>query len=105
MILNQVASVAEAVEAARPATPTALLARVEANPADLAARMELAEYWLTHKEWAQAFEQLLEVVTRDRAFGDDLGRKRMVEAFALADNQPQLVAQWRRRLGGALNVR
>jgi putative thioredoxin len=99
------ARIAEAVEAARPATPTALLARVEANPADLAARMELAEYWLTHKEWAQAFEQLLEVVTRDRAFGDDLGRKRMVEAFALADNQPQLVAQWRRRLGGALNVR
>ncbi len=99
------AQVVAAAEAAKPAAPTALLARVDADPADLAARMELAEYWIGHKAWAEAFEQLLEVVSRDRAYGDDIGRKRMVEAFALADNQPQLVAQWRRRLGSALNVR
>ncbi|MFT3801164.1 MAG: thioredoxin [Burkholderiaceae bacterium] len=99
------ARIAAAAEAARPPAPKALLARVEADPADLAARMELAEYWIQHKAWAEAFEQLLEVVSRDRAHGDDIGRKRMVEAFALADSQPQLVAQWRRRLGAALNVR
>ena len=99
------AQIAAAVDAARPPAPTALLARVEADPADLAARMALAEYWIGHKAWAEAFEQLLEVVSRDRAYGDDIGRKRMVEVFALAESQPQLVAQWRRRLGGALNVR
>jgi putative thioredoxin len=43
-------------------------------------------------------------VSRDRAYGDDAGRKRMVEVFALASTQPQLVAHWRRRLGAALNV-
>ncbi|MGE0800818.1 MAG: thioredoxin [Lautropia sp.] len=97
--------IAAAVEAARAPVPAELIRKVDANPADLAARMELAEYWIKYKEWEPALEQLLEVVTRDRAFGDDAGRKRMVEVFALASTQPQLVAQWRRRLGGVLNVR
>ena len=66
--------------------------------------MKLAEYWIDHKEWENALEQLLEVVSRDRTYGDDAGRKRMVEVFALAGTQPQLVSHWRRRLGAALNV-
>ena len=97
--------IAAAVDAARAPEPTALLARVQADPGDLAARMELAEYWIGYKEWAQAFEALLEVVLRDRTYGDDAGRRRMVEVFDLAGSQPQLVSQWRRKLGGALNVR
>lgn len=105
----QVAALVEqikaAIDAARAPEPTALLARVAAAPDDLAARLELAEYWVGFKEWEKAFEQLLEVVLRDRSFGDDAGRRRMVEVFDLASTQPQLVAQWRRRLGGALNVR
>lgn len=105
----QVAALVEqikaAIDAARAPEPTALLARVAAAPDDLAARLELAEYWIGFKEWEKAFEQLLEVVLRDRSFGDDAGRRRMVEVFDLASTQPQLVAQWRRRLGGALNVR
>jgi putative thioredoxin len=97
--------IAEAVDAARAPVPTDLIARVEGNPADCGARMELAEYWIGFKEWEPALEQLLEVVTRDRTFGDDAARKRMVEVFDLASTQPQLVSTWRRRLGGALNVR
>jgi putative thioredoxin len=97
--------VAAAVEAAKPPSPDALLARVHANPADLQARLELAEYWIEYKEWAPALEQLLEIVQRDRAFHDDVGRKRMVQVFELAAAQPQLVSEWRRKLGGALNVR
>jgi putative thioredoxin len=95
--------VAAAVEAARPPAPKALLARVAASPQDLQARLELAEYYLEYKEWAQAFAELLEIVRRDRAFGDDIGRKRMVQAFDLASAQPQLVTEWRRKLGAALN--
>ena len=100
-----IAQVAQAVEEARAPTPRALLERVAAAPADLAARLELAEYWIGYKEWAQALEQLLEIVQRDRAFGEDLGRRRMVEVFDLASSQPALVSEWRRRLGAALNVR
>jgi putative thioredoxin len=94
-----------AVEATRAPEPTELLARVAANPADLPARLELAEYWINYKEWEPALEQLLAIVERDRAFGDDIGRKKMIEVFELASTQPQLVSQWRRRLGSALNVR
>ena len=66
--------------------------------------MKLAEYWIDHKEWENALEQLLEVVSRDRAYGDDVARKRMVDVFTLAGTQPQLVSQFRRRLGAVLNV-
>ncbi len=97
--------IAAAVDAARAPVPSELLARVDADPADCTARMELAEYWIGFKEWEPALEQLLEIVNRDRAFGDDAGRRRMVEVFDLASSQPQLVSQWRRRLGAALNVR
>jgi putative thioredoxin len=92
-----------AVEAARPPPPTQLLARVQANPGDMQARMDLAEYFIGHKEWAEALAQLLEIVRRDRAFGDDAARKRMIEVFGLASAQPQLVSEWRRKLGAALN--
>jgi putative thioredoxin len=95
--------VAAAVEAARPPAPRELLARVAANPQDLQARMDLAEYYIEYKEWPEAFAQLLEIVGRDRAFGDDIGRKRMVQVFDLASAQPQLVTEWRRKLGAALN--
>ncbi len=97
--------VTEAIAAARAPTPTALLDRVAAQPDDLAGRLELAEYWIGYKEWEAALAELLEVVSRDRAFGEDAARKRMIEVFELASAQPQLVSQWRRRLGAALNVR
>jgi len=86
-------------------TPSKLLTRVVEAPADLAARLELAEYYIGYKDWEPALEQLIEIVLRDRAFQEDIGRRRMVEVFDLASSQPQIVSQWRRRLGSALNVR
>jgi len=94
-----------AAEAAKPPVPHALLERVHLDPADLQARLDLAEYWIEYKEWPEALAQLLEIVQRDRTFHDDVGRKRMVQVFELATAQPQLVSDWRRRLGAALNVR
>jgi len=100
-----IAQAAQAVEAAKPPTPTALLTRVVEAPQDLAARLELAEYYIGFKDWEPALEQLIEIVQRDRAFQEDIGRRRMVEVFDLASSQPEIVSRWRRRLGGALNVR
>ena len=80
-----------------------LEARIVKDPADLQARLELAQHCIAHKAWEQALEQLLEIVVRDRAFGDDVGRKTMIQVFELAQSQPQLVTAWRRRLGAALN--
>jgi putative thioredoxin len=84
-----------------PPTPQ-LDARIAANPGDLAARLELAEHCIAHKAWEPALEQLLEIVRRDRQFGEDIGRKTMIQVFDLASSQPQLVAAWRRQLSSVL---
>jgi len=82
--------------------PLELVTRVAENPADLQARLELAHAYVERKAWAPALEQLLEIVQRDRSFGEDIGRKTMLEVFDKASAQPQLVAQWRRRLSSVL---
>ncbi|MFN5509719.1 MAG: thioredoxin [Burkholderiales bacterium] len=104
-VADLMAQAAQAVEASKPPTPTQLLTRVVEAPQDLAARLELAEYYIGFKDWEPALEQLVEIVQRDRAFQEDIGRRRMVEVFDLAASQPQIVSHWRRRLGAALNVR
>jgi len=88
-------------ENALPPAPE-LEARVAANPGDLQARLELAQHCIAHKAWEPALEQLIEIVRRDRAFGDDVGRKTMIQVFDLAAAQPQLVSAWRRKLSSVL---
>ncbi|MEN9313675.1 MAG: thioredoxin [Pseudomonadota bacterium] len=88
-------------ESALPPAPE-LEARIAANPADLEARLELAQHCIAHKAWEPALEQLLEIVRKDRAFGDDIGRKTMIQVFDLAASQPQLVSAWRRKLSASL---
>ncbi len=95
--------VAAEVEAAKPPSPDALLAKVAHDPADLHSRLELAEFYIEYKSWPEALAQLLEIVRRDRTFQEDIGRKRMVQVFDLASSQPQVVSEWRRKLGAALN--
>ncbi len=82
--------------------PDALLDRVANDPGDLQARLELAQHYMEQKHWAPAFEQLLEIVRRDRSFGDDVGRRTMIEGFEKAAAQPQVVSEWRRRLSSVL---
>ena len=104
-VAELVARVAQAVESSKPPVPHDLLDRVRDHPADLKARLDLAEYYIEYKDWEPALGQLLEIVQRDRGFGEDIGRRRMVQVFDLASSQPQLVTEWRRRLGASLNVR
>jgi putative thioredoxin len=81
----------------------ALKARIEADPADLQARLDLANVHLARREFEPALEQLLAIVQRDRGFGDDIGRRTMLSVFDLAADQPQLVSSFRRRLSALLN--
>ena len=103
-VVGIVQQIEAAIEASRAPEPTALLERVAKSPADLTARLDLAEHYINYKEWEQAFTHLLEIVRADRKFQDDVGRRRMIEVFGLASTQPQLVADWRRQLGATLNV-
>jgi len=81
----------------------ALRARVKANPADVQARLDLAQWHIARREFEPALAQLIEVVERDRAFADDVGRRTMLAVFDLASQHPELVSQYRRRLAAALN--
>lgn len=80
----------------------ALLARIEAAPGDLQARLDLANLLITQQAYEPALEQLLEIVKRDRGFGEDVGRKTMLSVFDMASGNPALVSQWRRKLSSAL---
>ena len=77
--------------------------RIAADPADLQARLDLANALVARREYEPALEQLLAIVERDRAFGDDVGRRLMLSVFDLAAGQPQLVSSYRRRLAAVLN--
>lgn len=80
-----------------------LVARAEADPADLPARLDLARVLIARREYEPALAQLLEIVRRDRSFEDDAGRKTMLSVFEMLADQPEVVSRWRRQLSTALN--
>ncbi|WP_028209527.1 thioredoxin [Paraburkholderia mimosarum] len=101
---NAIKTRLDALDAAADLPPTdALEAQVAANPGDLEARFDLANALIARHRYAGALEHLLEIVKRDRAFRDDVGRKTMLSVFDLAAHQPQLVSEWRRKLSATLN--
>lgn len=94
----------ESVEQAATLPPVeALQAQVAAQPDDLQARADLARQLIAQRRFEPALEQLLEIAERDRAFGDDHGRKAMLAVFNLMPDRPEVVGVWRRRLASALN--
>lgn len=102
-VLAMAAQIKARVEASRPPPRPDLEQAIATDAANLQARLELAEHFVRYKDWEPALEQLLEIVRRDRKFGDDTGRKKMIEVFEKASAQPQLVSAWRRKLSAALN--
>jgi putative thioredoxin len=84
---------------------TALAARVAANPKDFEARFGLAALLAHAGNFSAAFEQLLEVVLRDKAEGKpdrERARKQLIEWFEVCPD-PELVGRGRRYLGMYLN--
>ena len=80
-----------------------LAARIARNPADLEARLQLAKLLAAAQDHAGAMEQMLEVVRRDRGYGDDAGRRALLAVFDLLGPGHPLVAEYRRKLASALN--
>lgn len=79
-----------------------LLARIDADPDDLQARLALSELAVARADYPAALGQLLEIVRRDRTFRDDIGRRRMLEVFEMAAAQPEVVLEFRNRLSQVL---
>lgn len=83
-----------------------LQAKVEANPDDHAARLELAKALAGNGQYEAAMEAALEVVRRDRFFDSGAGRRVLLEFFeALGGNEhyDDLVRKYRRALSATLN--
>ena len=83
--------------------PAELEQKIAADENDLAARLELANLLVARQQYESALAQLLEIIRRDRSFGDDAGRKTMLSVFTLLGAQDPLVSKYRRLLASALN--
>ncbi len=81
---------------------TTLQARLEADPADHQARVDLALALFGLNRAEEAVDQLLEVIRRDRTWNDDGARKELLKLFeALGHVHPVTVAG-RRKLSSIL---
>jgi putative thioredoxin len=82
-------------------TEAELRARVAADPKDSEARYQLAAYAVLAGDFESALGQLLELMKRDRAYGEDAARKGMLAIFDLLGGG-ELVTRWRARMMTAL---
>ncbi|SOZ13804.1 putative THIOREDOXIN PROTEIN [Cupriavidus taiwanensis] len=80
-----------------------LVGRIDADPRDLAARMDLARLMIAQQQYEPALEQLLAIVRTDRGFDDDIGRRTMLSVFEMLADRPEVVSRWRRQLSTSLN--
>ncbi len=75
--------------------------RLNTNENDHEARYQLAARKVMNHDFAAALEQLLELMRRDRGYGDDAARKTLVKVFDLLGDDP-LVARYRGRMASLL---
>jgi putative thioredoxin len=81
--------------------PEVLEAAIAADPADLRARHLLAVQRLLGGREADGFEQLIEMLSRDRQYEDGLARRTLIDAFRVASDE-DLVGRYRRRMSSLL---
>jgi putative thioredoxin len=87
---------------ARPDVP-ALRAQLEGDPTDSAARHALAAHHALAGDYATALAQWLELMRRDRRFGDDVARRSLLLAFDALGEDHELVPATRRRMASLLH--
>jgi putative thioredoxin len=88
---------------ARDAPELAVLEQaVRENTNDSAARYQLSARYVLRGELEPAMQQLLEIIKRDRRFGDDAGRKALLQIFDILGGKGELVNRYRSRMSAAL---
>ncbi|MGZ5094605.1 MAG: tetratricopeptide repeat protein [Burkholderiales bacterium] len=89
--------------AAEAPSEAVLKERIERDENDLEARLQLAHQYVARRDYRSALDQLLEVVRRDRTYGNDVARKTMLKVFELLGNQGELVSEFRKKLASVMN--
>lgn len=92
-----------ALSAGREASYTELEQNVASNPGDLQARYGLSARKVMRGEYEGALEQLFEIMRRDRAFGDDAGRRGMLSVFDILGGRGKLVGRYRAKMVNVLH--
>jgi putative thioredoxin len=96
------AALSLAEEAGTLADPEALRERLQADPDDHAARLDLATSLFLRGQVDAAIDELLAIVRRDREWQDQAARRQLIKFFeALGPNHPTTVAG-RRKLSAVL---
>ena len=81
----------------------ALRAALEQSPGDAAARHALAAHHALADDYATALAEWLELMRRDRRFGDDLARRSLLGAFDVLGEGHDLTMSYRRRMASLLH--
>ena len=101
-----VARAESAIALAREAQPvddlTALQRRVEADPADLDARYELAGGLMAAGDRDAAADQLLAIIQQERGWNDDAARTRLLKLMEVVGLEDPWTSATRRRLSAIL---
>jgi putative thioredoxin len=84
--------------AARGPTATQLERTVRDDPGDLQARHRLSAQRVMRGDYEGALEQLIEIMRRDRDFGDDAGRKEILAVFEILGGSGDLVSRYRAKM-------
>ena len=83
--------------------PETLQAAIAANPDDLRARHLLGVQRIVAGDAEAGLEQFIEMLRRDRGFGDGLPKKALIDAFRVVDDE-DLVGRYRRKMSSLLLV-
>ena len=81
--------------------PATLQAALDADPGDLRARHLLGVHGIVSGDAEAGFEQLIELLRRDRDWQDGLPRRTLIDAFRVVEDQ-DLVGRYRRRMSSLL---
>jgi putative thioredoxin len=81
---------------------TTLEAAVAANPADFTARLELAVLYNGAGRRADATDQLIAIIRKDRSWNDEAARKQLVQFFEAWGPKDDYTLQGRRKLSSVL---
>ena len=76
--------------------------KLAADPADHDARFALAGAYAGSKRYREALDELLEIVARDKEWNGGAASKQILNIFNLVEDEPELVADYRRKLARAL---
>ncbi len=79
-----------------------LEARLEDDPDDLEALFHLALRKVVERDYETSMDMLLQLMQKDRGYGDDAGRQTLLKVFELLGDDPR-VNQYRRRMANLLH--